>query len=99
MIELNDGNDGLNTVIPYADPLYKNFRPKLAVPRDHVLQIDENLGLDSALKPLMELWQQKNMSIALGVGYPNPVLSHFRSIDIWDQASLSNEYLKDGWIS
>ena len=99
LIELNGGNDGLNTVIPYADPLYKKFRPKLAIPRDSVLQINEKLGFHSALKPLMGHWQQKDMAIALGVGYPNPVLSHFRSIDIWDQASLSNEYLKDGWIS
>ena len=44
-------------------------------------------------------WQQKNMAIALGIGYPNPTLSHFRSIDIWDQASMGNEYLKDGWIT
>ncbi len=99
LIELNEGNDGLNTVIPYADPLYKKFRPKLAIPRNRILQVDERLGLHSALKPLMDHWQKKDMAIALGVKYPNPILSHFRSIDIWKQASLNNEYLKDGWIS
>lgn len=99
LVELNGGNDGLNTVIPYADPTYKELRPNLAIGRDRVIQLDETLGLHPALSPLMGHWHEKDLAIALGVGYPAPNLSHFRSIDIWDQASESHEYLDEGWIS
>ncbi len=99
LIELNGGNDGLNTVIPFAEPVYYALRPNIAIPRDRVMQLDETLGLHPALAPMMPHWQRKDMAIALGVGYPNPNLSHFRSIDIWDQASESDEVLDNGWIS
>jgi len=98
LLELNGGNDGLNSVIPYADPGYAAARPKLAVARDQVLQLDERLGLHPALAPLLPAWQSKELSIALGVGYQRPNRSHFRSIEIWNSASAAEETLQDGWL-
>ena len=99
LIELKGANDGLNTVIPFADPRYAELRPKLAIARDQVLQLTEREALHPALQPLMPLWQNKELAIVQGVGYPNANLSHFRSIEIWDTASRSDEYLDAGWLA
>lgn len=99
LLELKGGNDGMNTVIPYADPLYRRLRPNLGVERDQVLQLSPELGLNPALKPLMESWKAGDMGVLLGLGYPNPNRSHFRSIEIWDTASASNQYVHEGWIA
>ncbi len=98
LLELNGGNDGLNSVVPYNDPAYARARPKLAVKRDDVLPLDENLGLHRRLEPLMEPWQEGELGIALGVGYPRPNRSHFRSIEIWNTASTSEDTLQAGWL-
>ena len=98
LVELNGGNDGLNTVVPYRDPVYTQMRPKLSLPIDQVLRLDERLGLHPALEHLMPLWIDRHMAIALGVGYPQPNLSHFRSIDIWETATLAETYGEDGWL-
>lgn len=99
LIELKGGNDGLNTVVPYADPAYYRLRPRLGIPREQVIQLDERAGLHPALQPLLPLWQARELAIAQGVGYPEPNLSHFRSIEIWDTASRSDEYLDAGWLT
>jgi uncharacterized protein (DUF1501 family) len=99
LIELKGGNDGLNTVIPYADPYYARLRPSTALPRDQVLQLSEQAALHPALKPLLPLWQAGQLALVQGVGYPHPNLSHFRSIEIWDTASGSEEYLDQGWLA
>jgi uncharacterized protein (DUF1501 family) len=99
LVELHGGNDGLNTVIPYSDPLYAELRPKLAIGRDKVLQLDERLGLHPAMSPLMGLWKDGQMAVALGVGYPTPNLSHFRAIEIWNTASQPTEILDEGWVA
>ena len=99
LIELKGANDGLNTVIPYADPTYVSLRPRLAIARDQVLPISEHEGMHPSLKPLMALWDKKELAVVQGLGYPNPNLSHFRSIEIWDTASKSEEYLDAGWLA
>ncbi len=99
LIELKGANDGLNTVIPFTNPLYAQLRPRLAIARDQVLQLSEQEGLHPALQPLMPLWQNKELAVVQGVGYPNANLSHFRSIEIWDTASKSDEYLDAGWLA
>jgi len=99
LIELKGGNDGLNTVVPYADAAYYDLRPRLGVQRDAVLQLDEKFGLHPALQPLLAVWQSRELALVHGVGYPQPNLSHFRSIEIWDTASPANEYLPDGWLT
>ncbi len=99
LIELKGGNDGLNTVVPYADEAYYALRPRLAIARDEVLQLDERTGLHPALKPLLDLWREGELAIVQGLGYPSANLSHFRSIEIWDTASRADEYLTQGWLS
>ena len=99
LVELKGGNDGLNTVVPYADPAYYSLRPRIAIRRDDVLQLDDRNGLHPALAPLMPLWQSRELAIVQGIGYPSPNLSHFRSIEIWDTASRADEYLTDGWLA
>jgi uncharacterized protein (DUF1501 family) len=99
LVELKGGNDGLNTVIPYADTQYAALRPRLAIPRDQVVQLTESAGLHPSLAPLKDLWDRHELAVVQGVGYPQPNLSHFRSIEIWDTASASDEYLEDGWLA
>jgi len=99
LVELKGGNDGLNTVIPYADPHYHQYRSGIGVARERVLQLDERVGLNGKLEPLMDSWKARDLAIVQGVGYPVPNRSHFRSIEIWDTASASNQTLSEGWIA
>ncbi|HEY2863130.1 MAG TPA: DUF1501 domain-containing protein [Casimicrobiaceae bacterium] len=99
LIELRGGNDGLNTLVPFADPTYYALRPRLAVARDRVVQLSDAVGLHPALEPLLPLWRKRQLAVLQGVGYPEPNLSHFRSIEIWDTASSSTQYLQDGWLT
>jgi uncharacterized protein (DUF1501 family) len=99
LIELKGANDGLNTVIPFTDPEYARLRPRIGIKREEVLQLDERSALHPALQPLMALWQARELAVVQSVGYPSPNLSHFRSIEIWDTASKSDEYLPDGWLA
>ena len=99
LLELKGGNDGFNTVIPYADSEYYNLRPRIGIARDQVLQLDSRTGFHPSLQALMPLWQNQELAIIQGVGYPAPNLSHFRSIEIWDTASSSSVYLPEGWLS
>lgn len=99
LVELAGGNDALNMVPPYADPSYARLRPGLAIKRDQVLQLDEHMGLHPAFAPLKSAWQAGDMGVVLGVGYPRPNRSHFRSIDIWETGSDSDRYLSTGWLA
>jgi uncharacterized protein (DUF1501 family) len=99
LVELKGGNDGLNTVIPYTDPNYYALRPRIGIARDKVFSLNEKFGLHPAMQALMPLWSDNRLAVIQGVGYPNPNLSHFRSIEIWDTASKSAEYLHDGWLA
>ena len=99
LIELKGGNDALNTVVPYADPAYYALRPRLAIRSDDVIRLDEHTGLNPALQPLAALWEAKDLAIVQGIGYPQPNLSHFRSIEIWDTGSKADEYLNEGWLA
>lgn len=99
LVELKGGNDGLNTVVPYGEQNYYSLRPRLAIARDQVVQLDQASGLHPALAPLTPLWQAGELAVVQSVGYPSANLSHFRSIEIWDTASRSNQYLADGWLA
>ena len=99
LVELKGGNDGLNTVVPYADGEYYALRPRLGIPRDQVLQLDAATGLHPALEPLLALWKNRELAVVQSVGYPAANLSHFRSIEIWETASKSSEYLSEGWLA
>jgi uncharacterized protein (DUF1501 family) len=97
LIHLAGGNDGLNTVIPYTDPAYAKLRPKIGIAADKVVQLSSTIGLHPALAPLATAWAAHDMAVVLGVGYPNPDFSHFRSGDIWQSGSGSDHVLSDGW--
>ncbi|OBH95753.1 DUF1501 domain-containing protein [Mycobacterium scrofulaceum] len=97
LVTLYGGNDGINTLIPYADNAYHDARPQLAYALGDVLHLDEALGLNPALKGLAQLWGQRQLAIVRGVGYPRPDHSHFRSMDIWQTASPA-EPVSTGWI-
>jgi uncharacterized protein (DUF1501 family) len=98
---LSGGNDGLNTVVPYNDPHYRNLRGGLAVPADQVLPLGTfdktDLGFHPSLTGLYSLWQAGQVAVILGVEYPDPNYSHFQSMDIWQTADLSGE-ADAGWI-
>lgn len=98
VIQLSGGNDGLNTVVPFHNDIYYRSRPSLAVKREEVLKVGENMGFNPAMQSLQELYDEGLLSIINSVGYPNPDRSHFRSMDIWQTASESNEYLSTGWL-
>ena len=99
LLELNGGNDGINTLIPYRESAYYRQRPKLALPVDQILQLNERTGMHPALEPLMPLWDAGEMAWIQGLGYPQSNRSHFRSIAIWDSASASDEVKSEGWLS
>jgi uncharacterized protein (DUF1501 family) len=99
LVELKGGNDGLNTVVPFADPAYRHLRPRLALAADGVLRLDDERGLHPSLEKLMPVWAAGELAVVQGLGYPDPNLSHFRSIEIWDTASRSDEYLDEGWLT
>ena len=99
LVELKGGNDGLNTVIPFADPAYYRLRKNIGVKREQAIQLDGRTALHPSLEPLMPLWQAGHLAIVQGVGYAQPNLSHFRSIQIWDTAAQSDQYLDDGWLA
>ncbi len=99
LVELKGGNDGLNTLVPFTDPAYYALRPKIAIARDQVLQLSDRAGLHPALAPLMPAWHDGALAVLQGMGYPQPNLSHFRSIEIWDTASDSADYLQEGWLT
>ena len=98
LIELKGGNDGLNTVAPLNNKYYLAARPNIALNSENTFEIGENLALNSSLKSLQPLWESGSLAIMQGLGYPNPNRSHFRSMDIWDTGSNSDEYLTEGWI-
>jgi uncharacterized protein (DUF1501 family) len=99
LLELRGGNDSLNTVVPVEDGRYFDLRPRLALRDDAVVSFDRALVLHGSLAPLRPLWETREMAVIEGVGYPQPNLSHFRSIEIWDTASASNEVLQQGWLA
>ena len=99
LVELKGANDGLNTFIPYADDAYATLRPNIGIKRDQVLQLSDKFGLHPALEPLMPLWAKGELAAVTGLGYPQPNLSHFRSIEIWDTGSNSKDYLAEGWLA
>jgi len=97
VVQLTGGNDGLNTVIPYKDPEYAKLRPTLKLPSAQIKKLDDNVALHPSMTGLADLLQDKALCVVQGVGYPNPSQSHFRSMDIWQAASL-DESLTEGWI-
>ena len=98
VLQFSGGNDGLNTVIPIRNDIYYKSRPKLGIQKDTALQLTDEAGLNPALTYFKDLFDEGSLGIMNNVGYPNPDRSHFRSMDIWQSASDSNEYVTTGWL-
>ncbi|MBM3933831.1 MAG: DUF1501 domain-containing protein [SAR202 cluster bacterium] len=97
VVQLSGGNDVLNTIVPYTDGLYHDFRQSVKVEADKVIKLDDRFGFNPRLAPLKGLWDEGKMAIINGIGYPSPNRSHFRSMDIWhtaEPAKIGN----DGWL-
>jgi uncharacterized protein (DUF1501 family) len=98
VVELAGGNDGLNTVVPYTDPLYSStYRKTIGVPANAVLDLDGKLGMNPVMTGLKSLWDAGRLAIVEGVSYPNPNLSHFTSRDIWHTADPALAQRR-GWL-
>lgn len=98
VIQLSGGNDGLNTLVPHTDDAYFRARPRLALRAKDCIRLTDDLSLNRNLSGLRELYDEGNVAIVEGVGYPNPDRSHFRSMEIWHAASDSDQILADGWV-
>ncbi len=98
VIELTGGNDGLNTVAPYGDDLYQKARPTLAFKKKEVLKLDDYHGLHPRMSELKRLYDNKQLAVIQGVGYPNPDRSHFESMDIWQLADPKRANAS-GWLA
>jgi uncharacterized protein (DUF1501 family) len=97
VVQLTGGNDGLNTVIPFKDPEYAKLRPTIKIPESDVKKLTDSIGLHPAMNDLMKMHESNELCVVQGVGYPNPNQSHFRSMDIWQAASMADN-LSEGWI-
>jgi uncharacterized protein (DUF1501 family) len=97
VVQMGGGVDGLNTVIPYRDPLYRSSRPALAIPEAEVLPIDERIAFHPAWPGMKQLFEAGQLAVIEGVGYPEPNFSHFESMDIWQSADPKNA-AGDGWL-
>jgi len=97
VMSLSGGNDGLNTIIPYNDPHYRDYRQSLGIPEDQIIPITDQLGFHPALAALKKYWDQGHLAIIQGIGYPNGSLSHFRSMDIWATCE-PDELGLTGWL-
>jgi len=96
LLELRGGNDGLNTLAPIHHPIYKTARPNLSLGSSSI-ELTEGLALHPALEPLHSIWKQDRLSFALGVGWPDPIRSHFKAADQWATGSTSGEGM--GWLA
>lgn len=98
LIQLNGGNDGLNTVIPVSNDIYYQRRPTIAIQKANSLLLNPDVGLNPGLAALEQMWGDGHMNIIRNVGYPDPNLSHFRATDIWVSGSDSNVIETTGWM-
>jgi uncharacterized protein (DUF1501 family) len=94
---LYGGNDGLNTVIPFKDPIYYSSRPDISYKEESILQLDSEFGLNPSMTGIAKLWKDGKVAIVRGAGYPNPDRSHFSSMSKWQTGSPAS-HINSGWI-
>ena len=97
VLQLSGGNDILNTLVPYTNPLYYDNRPNVRIPEDQVLPINDTLGFNPNMAPLKALYDAGKVAVIQGVGYPTPNRSHFRSMDIWHTCE-PEKMADEGWL-
>jgi uncharacterized protein (DUF1501 family) len=97
VLQLAGGNDGLNTLVPYADDAYHKARPRIGKKEKEIIKLSDYVGLNSAMPYLGSLFKEDNLGIVQGVGYPNPNRSHFVSTSIWETGDTNNRSAT-GWL-
>ena len=97
VLQLSGGNDALNTIVPYGDPLYTDNRPVVRIAEDQVLPINGSIGFHPSIAPIKRLYDEGKVAVIQGIGYPNPNRSHFRSMDIWHTCE-PEKVGTEGWI-
>ena len=97
VLQMSGAYDALNTVIPYNDPHYADYRAELKVEPEQVLAIDDKVGFHPSMAPIKDLYDQGKVAVIQGIGYPNPIRSHFRSMDIWHTAEPA-KMATEGWL-
>ena len=97
VMQLSGGNDFMNTIIPYTNPLYHDYRPRVGIREDEVLRMDDTYGFHPVMGPFKEIWDEGKVAIIQGVGYPNPNRSHFRGMDIWHTCE-PDKVVNEGWL-
>jgi uncharacterized protein (DUF1501 family) len=98
VLQLSGGNDGLNTVVPVRNDIYYKSRPALGIGKEKALLLTDEAALHPQLAAFKEMFDDGSLGILNSVGYPNPDRSHFRSMDIWQTASASNQFITTGWV-
>lgn len=98
VVQLGGGNDGLNTLVPHTDDAYHRARPTIGLKENDLLKVNDDLGFHSSLTGLKSLYDNGDLAIVQGIGYPNPDRSHFRSMEIWHTASDADAFESSGWI-
>ena len=97
VLQMTGGNDYLNTIIPYSNPLYRENRPVVGVPEERVLALDDKIGFHPEMGPIKSLYDQGSVAVIHGVGYANSPRSHFRSMDIWHTCE-PDKLGTEGWL-
>ena len=97
VLQLSGGNDYLNTVIPYTDPLYKDNRPTVGIADEEIIRINDELGFHPSMKVMQEIFDRGELAVIHGVGYPDSPRSHFRSMDIWHTCE-PDKVGTEGWL-
>jgi hypothetical protein len=98
ILQLSGGNDGLNTIIPVKNDIYYKSRNQISIKEENSLLLTDEAGINPNLKFFKELYDNGELAVMNNVGYPEPNKSHFRSMDIWQTASNSNEFKNSGWL-
>src|SRR2546425_1220871 len=98
ILQMAGGNDGLNTVVPFANDYYHRARPRIGLAEKQVLKINDDVGLHSNLAGFKDLYDAGQLAVIQGVGYPNPNRSHFRSTEIWQTACDAEKIEQYGWL-
>ena len=97
VIQLSGGNDYLNTIVPYESGLYYDYRPNMGLKNESILPIDNKIAFNSNMDVLKKQFDNDNLAVMMGIGYPEPNRSHFRSMDIWHTAEPF-ESSSVGWL-
>lgn len=97
VLQLSGANDYLNTVIPFTEPRYRDYRPNLGIPEGDIIKFTDELGFHPSMGPVKDLWERGNLAIIHGIGYENSSRSHFRSMDIWHTCE-PEQVGTEGWL-